>query len=53
MLSFGSQGMKKAPWGSWTTAMRPTSITSKGGATTFAPSSLALSAVASALSTLM
>jgi hypothetical protein len=49
----GCQTMKKAPWGSRITAIRPTSITSKGPACTSPPSSLARSAVASALSTEM
>lgn len=47
----GSQGRKNAPCGSWMTAMRPASSTSKAGACTVAPSSAARSAVASALAT--
>ena len=53
MCALGSQTSKKAPCGSWMTAMRPTSITSKAGAWTVAPSFCALSAAASALSTVM
>ena len=43
--------MKNAPCGSWITAIRPTSMTSNGGACTVAPSWPAFSAAASALST--
>jgi hypothetical protein len=51
MFSFGSQTMKKAPCGSWITAIRPASMTSNGGACTLAPSSAAFAAASSALST--
>ena len=47
----GCQTMKKAPCGSWMTAIRPASMTSNGGAWTVAPSSPARSAAWSALST--
>ena len=53
MWFFGSQTMKKAPWGSWITPMRPASITSNAGACTVPPSSPARSAAASALATVM
>ena len=51
MLLPGSQAMKKAPCGSWSTAIRPASITSNGPAWTDPPCSLTFAAVASALST--
>ena len=51
MLCRGSHTSKNAPCGSWITAIRPASITSNAGACTVAPSSLARSAAASALST--
>ena len=46
-----SQTQKTAPTGSWMTAMRPTSITSKGSLINVAPPSRAAAAVSSALST--
>jgi len=43
--------MKNAPCGSWITAIRPTSITSNAGEMMVAPSFVARSTAASALST--
>ncbi len=47
MCSLASQTLTTPPDGSWMTAIRPASMTSKGSATTRPPSSRACSAVAS------
>ena len=51
MLSRGSQTAKKAPVGSWTSAIRPASITSNGSIATVPPLSAAARAASSALVT--
>src|ERR1017187_4347970 len=52
-LAFGCHSENVAPVGSWTTAMRPASKTSKGGASTFPPTCAARAAASSALDTEM
>ena len=47
MSFLASQKLMKAPPGSWTTVIRPESMTSKGGATIVAPNPPARSAVSS------
>jgi hypothetical protein len=51
MLPCGSQTDTTAPVGSWITAMRPASITSKASPIGVPPRSAAFAAAASALST--
>jgi hypothetical protein len=51
MCFFASHRLKIAPVGSWMTAMRPMSLTSNGSINSVPPSSLALAAERSALST--
>ncbi len=51
MWDFGCQTQRIAPAGSWSTAMRPESRTSKASIITVPPASFAFAAASSALST--